>query len=55
MSPPPAIAAGATEVAVGTNYKSDPSFYAPLDWKKNGIDLDNLNNGVKYLNDDTSY
>ena len=49
MSPPPAIALGSTEVQVGTNYKSDPSFYAPLDWKENGIDLDKINGGVKYV------
>jgi hypothetical protein len=49
MSPPPAIALGSTEVQVGANYKSDPSFYAPLDWKENGIDLDKINGGVKYI------
>ena len=49
MSPPPAIALGSTEVQVGTNYKSDPSFYAPLDWKENGIDLDKISGGVKYF------
>jgi hypothetical protein len=45
---PPAIAPGTAEVQVGTNYKSDPSFYAPVDWKKNGVDIHNLKDGVKY-------
>lgn len=44
--PPPAVAVGSAEVQVGTNYKSDPSFYAPVDWQKNGIDT--LKNAVKY-------
>jgi len=44
---PPAISAGATEIAVGTNYKSDPSFYAPLDWKEQGVDLKSVHNGIK--------
>ena len=46
---PPAIAAGSTEVQVGANYKSDPSFYAPVDWKQNGIDLDKISGGVRYI------
>jgi len=46
---PPAIAAGSTEVQVGANYKSDPSFYAPVDWKQNGIDLDKISGGVRYV------
>ena len=41
---PPAI-----EVHVGSNYKSDPSFYAPLDFKeKNGVDVLSLKEGIKY-------
>ena len=41
MTPPPAIAINAPEVGAtyGTNYKSDPSFYAPVDFKKNGVDI----------------
>ena len=41
MAPPPAIAINAPEVGAtyGTNYKSDPSFYAPVDFKKNGVDI----------------
>jgi Taurine catabolism dioxygenase TauD, TfdA family len=47
MTPPPNIAPGSAEVSVGTNYKSDPSFYAPVDWKKNGVELPDVNNGIK--------
>jgi hypothetical protein len=43
---PPAIATG-PEIAVGTNYKSDPSFYAPVDWKEEGVDLKNVKNGIE--------
>src|SRR5438105_6253262 len=46
---PKAIALGSTEILVGSNYNSDPSFYAPLDWKGNGVDLDNIKDGVKYV------
>ena len=53
MSPPPAITAGSTEVTVGTNYKSDPSFYAPLDWKENGVDLKGIKDGIQLVISET--
>lgn len=48
MSPPFNIEPESTEIAVGTNYKTDPSFYAPVDWKKEGVKLPDLTNRVKY-------
>jgi hypothetical protein len=49
MTPPPAVASpGTGEVQVGTNYKSDTSFYAPIDWNKNGVDLNGLQKKVEY-------
>ena len=45
MTPPPAIAINAPGVQIGAGYKSDPSFYAPVDFKKDGVDI---NEATKY-------
>ena len=42
---PPSIAINAPTVQIGSGYKSDPSFYAPVDFKKNGVDI---NDATKY-------
>jgi hypothetical protein len=53
MTPPPAISVAA-EGPVGSNYKSDPSFYAPLDFKtQNGVDSvqDSIKCALRNLSD----
>ena len=46
MSPPLAVA---VDAPVGVGYKSDPSFYAPVDFKaQNGV-IDGIKEGIKYI------
>jgi hypothetical protein len=44
---PPAVTPGSSEVQVGVNYKSDRTFYAPIDWTKDGVDLNGLKQDVE--------
>jgi len=43
----PEIAPGTAEIKVGTNNKSDQYFYAPVNWKENGVCLNELKSGVR--------
>ena len=39
----------AVDAPVGVGYKSDPSFYAPVDFKaQNGV-IDGIKEGIKYI------